>query len=44
MVATEIETSNKLEKTLRQCVDDVKAEIQKKQEEFNYFSICLAVQ
>jgi hypothetical protein len=30
MVATEIETSNKLEKILRQCVDDVKAEIQKK--------------
>ena len=30
MVATEIETSNKLEKYLRQCVDDVKAEIQKK--------------
>ncbi len=30
MVATEIETSNKLEKVLRQCVDDVKAEIQKK--------------
>jgi len=27
MVATEIETSNKLEKILRQCVDDVKAEI-----------------
>lgn len=30
MVATEIETSNKLEKVLRQCVDDVKVEIQKK--------------
>jgi len=27
MVATEIETSNKLEKYLRQCVEDVKAEI-----------------
>jgi hypothetical protein len=30
MVASEIEKSNKLEKYLRQCVDDVKAEIQKK--------------
>jgi hypothetical protein len=33
MVATEIETSNKLEKYLRQCVDDVKAEIGKKRNE-----------
>ena len=33
MVANEIETSNKLEKYLRLCVDDVKAEILKKKNE-----------
>ena len=33
MIATEIETTNKLEKYLRMCVDDVKAEISKKRNE-----------
>ena len=33
MSATEIETKNQLEKILRQCVDDVKAEIAKKRSE-----------
>ena len=33
MSAQEIETKNLLEKILRQCVDDVKAEIQKKRTE-----------
>ena len=33
MQAQEIETKNLLEKILRQCVDDVKAEIQKKRSE-----------
>ena len=40
MSATEIETKNLLEKILRQCVDDVKAEIQKKRSEnkSNYYA------
>jgi hypothetical protein len=33
MIATEIETTNKLEKYLRMCVDDVKTEISKKRNE-----------
>lgn len=33
MSATEIDTKNQLEKILRQCVDDVKAEIVKKRSE-----------
>ena len=33
MSAQEIETKNALEKILRQCVDDVKAEISKKRSE-----------
>jgi hypothetical protein len=33
MIATEIETTNKLEKYLRMCVDDVKVEISKKRNE-----------
>lgn len=33
MSASEIETKNMLEKILRQCVDDVKAEIAKKRSE-----------
>ena len=33
MSATEIENKNMLEKVLRQCVDDVKAEIAKKRSE-----------
>lgn len=40
MCATEIEVKNMLEKVLRQCVDDVKAEIQKKRSEnkSNYYA------
>lgn len=33
MIANEIETTNKLEKYLRMCVDDVKAEISRKRNE-----------
>ena len=40
MLASEIETKNFLEKVLRQCVDDVKAEINKKRSEnkSNYYA------